>query len=206
MKVLNFLILFLLCFSCRSPQLPDYTSNKEVKILFIGNSLTYSNNLPELVIAIAKEKGITLKTKLIAFPNYAILDHWNDGKVQKKILSKKYDYVILQQGPSSQSFGKNILLDYGKKYSTLCKENNIKLCYFMVWPSLIYYKTFDDVIKNHKEAAIQNDAILLPVGEVWKTHFDATQNFDYYSEDGFHPSLKGSQVAAKVIVDHLFEK
>ncbi len=209
MKSLKFLILFLICFSCRSPKssrLAEDYPNKEISILFIGNSLTYTNNLPELVKGIAKQKGITVSTKLIAFPNYAILDHWNDGNIQKEIASKNYDFVIIQQGPSSQAFGKSILLDYGKKYSTLCKENNTKLCYFMVWPSLTYYKTFDDAIKNHKEAATLNDAILLPVGEVWKTHFDATQNFDYYSADGFHPSLLGSEVAAKVIVDYLFEK
>lgn len=209
MKALRLIIFFILCFNCSSPKISKYTEahkNEEARILFIGNSLTYTNNLPKLVIAKAKQKGITVKTKLIAFPNYAILDHWNDGNVQKEIATKNYDYVILQQGPSSQAFGKSILLDYGKKYSTLCKENNTKLCYFMVWPSRTYYHTFSAVIKNHRDAAMQNNAILLPVGEVWKSHFDTTENFDYYSEDGFHPSLKGSEISAKVIVQYLFEK
>lgn len=173
--------------------------------MFIGNSLTYTNNLPKLIKDIAKKKGILLKTNMIAFPNYAILDHWNDGVVQQEIRSKKYDYVILQQGPSSQAFGKEILLEYGKKYSALCKENNAQLCYFMVWPSLTYYDTFDGVISNHKQAALANDAILLPVGEVWKLHFDKTKTFDYYDSDGFHPSLRGSKVAAQVIFNYLFE-
>jgi hypothetical protein len=209
MKTLRLIIVFILYFNCSSPKISKHyeiNKEKEVNILFIGNSLTYTNNLPKLVAVEAKQKGITVKTKLIAFPNYAILDHWSDGNVQKEIASKNYDYVIIQQGPSSQVFGKSILLDYGKKYSALCKENNTKLCYFMVWPSRTYYHTFSDVIKNHKEAATQNDAILLPVGEVWKSYFDTTKKFDYYSEDGFHSSLKGSEIAAKVIVQYLFEK
>jgi len=209
MKVLKFIILSLFFLGCGSKKQSNFEKthqNEEVNILFIGNSLTYTNNLPKLVINEAKEKEITVKTKLIAFPNYALIDHWNDSKVQKEIASKNYDYVIVQQGPSSQAFGKSILLDYGQKFSALCKENNTKLCYFMVWPSLTYYKTFDDVINNHKEAATKNDAILLPVGEVWKTYFDSTQKFDYYSEDGFHPSLKGSKFSAKIIVQYLFEK
>ena len=78
--------------------------------------------------------------------------------------------------------------------------------YFMVWPSLTYYHTFKGVIKNYTDAARINDAILCPVGEKWKKHFDTTQNFDYYSSDGFHPSLKGGQEenAADIIVEYLF--
>jgi len=179
---------------------------KEYGLLFIGNSLTYSNELPDLVKKEAKVKGIKVNTEMIAYGNYAIMDHWDDGEVQILISSEEYDYVIVQQGPSSQAFGREILIEYGKKYSELCKAHNVQFCYFMVWPSLTYYETFDGVIKNHKDAARMNDAILLPVGEVWKKHFDETGEFDYYSSDGFHPSEKGSQIAAEVIVEYLFGK
>ncbi len=184
----------------------DNFSNSDFSILFIGNSLTYTNNLSELVKSSAKLKGIIIATEMIAFPNYAIIDHWNDGVVQEQIASKKYDFVIIQQGPSSQSWGREILIEYGKKFSELCKENDTKLSYFMVWPSLTNYHTFDGVIKNYRDAASINNAILCPVGEVWKEYFDTTNNFDYYSPDGFHPSLKGSQVAADVIVKRLLGK
>ena len=76
----------------------------------------------------------------------------------------------------------------------------------MVWPSLTYYHNFAGVIQNHRDAAQINNAILCPVGEVWKSHFDTTNNFDYYGSDGFHPSPKGSQVAADVIVEYLFRE
>jgi len=182
------------------------TSNTKYNILFIGNSLTYTNNLPKLVKKSAKSKGIVIDVKMIAVPNYAIADHWNDGHVQKLIISKTYDFVIIQQGPSSQNEGRNMLIEYGKEFSSLCKLNNSKLCYFMVWPSLSYYHTFADVIKNHKDAASLNNSILLPVGELWKDYIDNTNNYEYYSSDGFHPSLKGSQIAANVIVEYLFQE
>lgn len=106
-------------------------SETEINILFIGNSLTYTNNLPELVKQSAKLHGIEINSKVIAYPNYAIVDHWNDGEVQKLIASKTYDFVIIQQGPSSQIDGRNMLIDDGKKYSSICKLNKTKLCYFM---------------------------------------------------------------------------
>jgi lysophospholipase L1-like esterase len=75
----------------------------------------------------------------------------------------------------------------------------------MVWPSKQYYHTFDNVIKNHRDVAEKYNAVLCPVGEVWKAHFNETKDFSYYGPDGFHPSVKGSEVAAQLIVDSLFE-
>ncbi|MEY8021659.1 SGNH/GDSL hydrolase family protein [Muriicola sp. SD30] len=200
-SVLLYLLLLLLNSSIYCQ---DTTETKCVKILFVGNSLTYSNNLPQLVKKDAQSKGIEVDYEMIAFPNYAIIDHWNDGNVQKLISSQSFDFVILQQGPSSQREGRRMLIEDGNKYKELCELNKSTLCYFMVWPSLNYYRTFDDVIKNHRDAATINGALLLPVGEVWKEYIDSTEKLDYYSQDGFHPSKLGSSVAAKVIVDYLF--
>lgn len=204
-----FLFLFVLLvsyFSLFSQQKLGKNNNNTFNILFIGNSLTYTNNLPDLVKKTAKIKGIEVNSKMIAFPNYAIVDHWNDGQVKKLIGSKKFDFVIIQQGPSSQNEGREMLIENGKEYRSLCELNDTKLCYFMVWPSLANYHTFDNVIKNHKDAATINNSILLPVGEIWKNYIDRTNSYEYYSSDGFHPSLKGSQIAAQVIVEYLFSK
>lgn len=203
MNIFKYFIICIITLSCNSSKSTPVTDT--ISILFIGNSLTYTNNLPKLVEDIAKTKGVILQTKTIAYPNYALIDHWNDGTIQKEIQSKKYDYVIVQQGPSSQQFGREVLIEYGKKLSTLCMQNNSTLCYFMVWPSRQYYYTFDKVIQNHKDASKLNTAILLPVGEAWKHHFDSTLNFDYYGPDGFHPSQKGSEASAEIIVEHLFK-
>lgn len=197
---------FLLIVSCSF----SYNQEKSLKnyelsysILFIGNSLTYSNDLPNLIKKKAKSKGMKIDCKLLAFPNYAIEDHWKDGEVQKLISSGEFDFVVLQQGPSSQTEGRNMLFEYGAKYKNLCKINNTKLCYFMVWPSLNHYNTFGGVIKNYTDAAKTHNAILFPVGKVWKEYIDKTNDYSYYSADGFHPSLKGSKIAAKTIVDAL---
>lgn len=179
-------------------------AGQTTRILFVGNSLTYTNNLPSLVEQESKSRGIKVKTLTIAYPNYAIIDHWNDGEVQKYIKSEKYDYVIIQQGPSSQSEGRKMLIEDGGKFQKLCQQSGAKLVYFMVWPSQTYYYTFEGVIKNHRDAAERNEALLCPVGEAWKAYFDNTEDFSLYGSDGFHPSPKGSRLAAEVIVDTLF--
>lgn len=180
------------------------TASYDYNLLFIGNSLTYINNLPDLVKTEAQKKGLALSFQMIAKPNYAIVDHWSDGNVQKEINTGNYDFVIIQQGPSSQADGYDMLVNDGKKYAEICKTNNTKLAYFMVWPAIYNYHTFDGVIQNYATGARANSAILCPVGRVWKNHFDRTGDFSYYGPDEFHPSLLGSQVAAEIIVQSLF--
>ena len=143
---------------------------------------------------------------MIAYPNYALIDHLSEGQIQSELSKNTYDFVIIQQGPSSQAAGKKLLLDASKRIAQLCIENGSKLCIFMVWPSLSYYQTFDGVIENYRIASEQNDAILCPVGERWKKYIDESRSYEYYGSDGFHPSKKGSQLAAEIIFNSLFPK
>jgi hypothetical protein len=207
-----FTLIIVTCYSRNNEKL--YFANKqeidikkdvsEFNLLFIGNSLTFVNDLPKLVESIALANGKDASVTTIANGNYALIDHWNDGIIQIYIESGDYDFVIVQQGPSSQPYGRELLFEYGTKISDLCKNNDAKLAYYMVWPSLTYYSTFDGVIFSYTEAANMNNDILCPVGEVWKSYFDETQDFSYYGSDGFHPSLAGSKVAAKIIYESLF--
>lgn len=179
-------------------------ADTDFNILFVGNSLTYTNDLPYLVEQSAERLNLKIGTRSLAYSNYAIIDHYQGQNVHEEIASGEYDFVVMQQGPSSQEYGREILIEYGARFKAECDHYGAELVFFMVWPSRDFYHTFDGVIKNYTDAANLNDAILCPVGSVWKAHFDATGDFSYYGTDGFHPSLKGSQVAADVIVDTLF--
>lgn len=50
------------------------------RILFVGNSLTYVNDLPGIVQALADSAGgDRLAVATVAGPDMALVDHWNDG-------------------------------------------------------------------------------------------------------------------------------
>lgn len=195
--------------SCRKaektspPEIPVSDSAKS--ILFVGNSLTYTNDLPAILTRIGRDSGITIKTVTLAYPNYALEDHWNDGEMQKLIASGKYDFVVVQQGPSSQADGRAMLMDYGARIKALCKQHNAKLAFYMVWPAMTNFHTFDGVIKNYSDAAAATNSLLCPVGQVWKNYFLATGDYSYYGPDEFHPSQKGSESAAWIIFQTLFK-
>lgn len=88
----------------------------------------------------------------------------------------------------------------------VCDQYHAQLAFYMVWPARANDQTFEGVIRNYSEAAMQTNSILCPVGEVWKKYFDATREYSYYGPDQFHPSIEGSKVAAKVIFESLFKE
>jgi hypothetical protein len=182
-----------------------YKANSDTAVLFVGNSLTYSNSLPQLFQKFAQQKGKHVAVEILALPNYALVDHLADGNVQKLIASGKYNYVVVQQGPSSQQEGRALLLEAASVFEKLCKDNGARLAFFMVWPAYANYSTFPGVIQNYTDAATLTGAILCPVGTAWKSYIDSSKDLSYYSDDYFHPSVKGSEKAAQVIFESIYK-
>ena len=54
-------------------------------ILFIGNSLTYQNDLPGMVTLLAHSVGRTIVCESVALPDYGLEEHWNSGGARKAI-------------------------------------------------------------------------------------------------------------------------
>lgn len=175
-------------------------------MLFVGNSLTYFNNLPELVKQIAACEKVEVSYRTLALPNYALEDHWNDKTVIEEINSGKYNFVIVQQGPSSQQEGRTLLLDYGLKLDSLCEKKKAQLAVFMVWPSKARSTDFQGVYESYKILAESSKSIFCPAGRAWQTLWKNDPAFELYGPDNFHPGLKGSLLSALVIYGRIMKK
>lgn len=195
----------LACLTTATANEPESKVQQAYQVLFVGNSLTQGNDLPKLVKQAAARRGMAVNTAMVAKGGYAIVDHWAEGRVQRLVRTTRFDFVVIQQGPSSQLDGYEMLINGGADYARLCQENGCRLAYFMVWPSIARFHTFPGVIRNYTAGAEANNALLIPVGQVWKDHIESTGDYSFYGSDGFHPSRAGSEKAAEVIVDALFE-
>src|SRR5688572_18018901 len=128
MMLMRILLLMLLmqCSTGASPE-PEPEASPEpaafvpgqntINILFVGNSLTYSNDLPALVaeLAVMDQKKVTYK--VIAPGGYSLEDHWNMGEVRKEIAKGVYDIVVGQQGPSALPESQVLLKEYAGKFA-----------------------------------------------------------------------------------------
>ena len=174
-----------------------------MNVLFIGNSLTYINDLPGMTAALLDSAGAgPVRVASVALPNFGLQDHWVRGEAQAAIRSGGWDVVILQQGASATE-GRASLLEYGERYARLIRENGGEPAFYMVYPSIFRFDDFPGVIQSYTDAARLVDGILYPVGEAWLIAWDTDPELQFYSGDGLHPSPLGTYIAALVIVEAL---
>jgi hypothetical protein len=200
-------ILLLVVFLCTGFANRCNAATKDtIRILFVGNSLTYANHLPELIKEIARQDGTAISYTSFLYPDYSLEDHWNEGKVASEIEKGGYDFVVAQQGPSALPESQVLLLDYTKRFSELCNKNKSKLALYMVWPSKARSFDWDNVIISYANAAGKTASLLCPAGLAWKYAWQADSSLPLYSPDNFHPSLTGSVLAALIIYGSLMGK
>jgi PKD repeat protein len=114
-------------------------AGRKLRVLFIGNSYTYVNNLPQLTASVAASMGDTLIFDSYAPGGYRFADHVFDPACGQKIRSAKWDYVILQeqsQMPSMQD-GTFFTNSYHYAYvlDTMIQNNDpcTQTMFYMTW-------------------------------------------------------------------------
>ncbi|MBR2286613.1 MAG: hypothetical protein IJ865_00090, partial [Clostridia bacterium] len=72
-------------------------AKKSLRLLFIGNSHTYYNDMPRMVRTRAVEEGYDCEVTMIAHGGWYLSQHVSEPDVRFNILFGNYDYVILQE-------------------------------------------------------------------------------------------------------------
>ena len=173
-----------------------------ISVLFVGNSLTYSNDLPGMVerLLAGADLGPVAVTSY-SFPNFGLQDHWVNPLTMSAVAGG-WDFVILQQGPSATQ-GRPSLLDYSVRFADEIRDAGGTPGLYMVWPASSRDFDFDGVSDSYATAAELVDGLLFPAGEAWRAAWRKDASLQLYSGDGFHPSVVGSYLAALVIYEQL---
>lgn len=176
---------------------------KPLRLLFIGNSLTFWTDIPGRLAKLARGMGKDVVIDSAAFPAYSLEDHWNDGRATAAIRKGGWDIVILQQGTSAHDEGREQLLQYSRKYAALIREAGAKPAIYMVWPLVDRPRDFPAAIQSYRLAAQATDALLIPVGEAWMRVLSKDKRVKLYG-DAIHPSSLGSDLIVLTIYLSLF--
>jgi hypothetical protein len=112
----------------------DDRASPTLRVLFIGNSLTEGNDLPHLVQAMAAAGGVKMKVAAVTPGGQGLEDQWNGGVAKTALTSGKWDFVVLQQGPSSQLASQAHLKKWAAKWADLIREQGAQPSLYMVWP------------------------------------------------------------------------
>jgi hypothetical protein len=172
-------------------------------VLFVGNSLTYVNDVPGIVQALADSAGgPPLAVETVAFPDYALIDHWNEGlatgRARGEIAKGGWKFVVLQQGPSSVELNRETLRLATKLFAQDLAKIGATPALFSAWPTIDRRQDFPRAIESYTIAAHDVGGVLLPIATAWIAAWKRDSTLALYS-DGLHASVGGSYLSALVI-------
>ncbi|MDP4185442.1 MAG: PKD domain-containing protein [Bacteroidota bacterium] len=214
MKTLNYKIVLLLILSSLV-NITAIAAPDTLKILFIGNSYTFTNDMPALLRKAALSRGIHIKTGQHAKGGWTFANHWNSEFTKEMIKKGGWDYIVLQEYSQNPALPyekfKNTVLSYSGKLEQLCKEYNpdAEIVFYMTWgrkngdlkncpanPQVCTYLGMDGLIRQRYMMMAENKALVSPVGAVWRFLRKTHPKIELYIADGSHPSLAGSYASA----------
>jgi hypothetical protein len=181
---------------------PTRPEPADFAVLFVGNSLTYTNDLPNMLRELFSLGGageIVIGDETSG--GFGLQDHWVSG-ARDRIAEGNWDVVILQQGPSATE-GRPSLLDYSQRFAAEIRAVGAEPALYMVWPSADRLFDFSGVSDSYAAAAALVDGMLFPAGEAWLAAWRADQDLRLYGPDLFHPASRGTYLAALVMYQQL---
>ena len=176
------------------------------RLLLVGNSYLYFNNIPEMMQSLADSaKGEQVAIALVVGPDIALVDHWNSGAAKAAINSGSWKWVVLQQGPSSVQANRDTLRAMTQLFAAEIKKSGGTPALFSAWPTADRAQDFERAIESYSLAANDVDGLLLPVASAWRLAVQRDPTLNLYA-DGIHPSLDGAYLSAIVMYSTLLGK
>lgn len=199
---------------------------KTKRVLFIGNSYTYVNNLPQMVKDVASSVGDTLLFDSYAIGGYRLQDHANDATALNLIAAGNWDFVVLQEQSQMPSFPlsqvQSDVFPFAKKLDSLIHVANscTETIFYMTWgrkngdagncpgwPPVCTYLGMDSLLRErYMMMANDNQSNVAPVGPVWRYLRTNNSSIELYQSDESHPSTAGTYAAACSFYAVIFRK
>ena len=196
--------------------------NKSFKILFIGNSYTYVNNLPAIFGEIAKEAGYNLHIAAVTNGGWTLEKHATvadvyGAAVDAVLKGEKFDYVILQEQSLRPSVNTEPFFKAVRDLMEKIKLNGATAFLYGTWgrkegsaaleehsmtQEEMTYKTAASYAKAANEHNINVAQTGFAYWDVCKNH----PEIELFATDKSHPSKSGSFLSALTIYAKLFGK
>lgn len=201
-------------------------NNQTVEALFLGNSYTAVNDLPQLIAQLANASNDVLLYQSNCPGGATFNTHCTNGTSISQITSQKWDVVILQAQSQEPAFPPAQVaqqtLPYALILDSIIHQNDscTKTIFYETWgrkygdasncpfyPPICTYSGMQDRLKaSYKLFADTCQALLAPAGEAWRQSIALDSSLNLYQGDNSHPSMEGSYLTACVFYEVIFNK
>ena len=196
------------------------------KVLFIGNSYTYTNNMPLILQNMAAAMGDTLVYDESDPGGYTLNQHSTYATTITKIFSNQWDVVVIHEQSQMPSFPPaQVMTDvypYAARLDSMVHANDTctQTMFMMTWghangdpmncpgyPAICTYDGMQQRLReSYMEMGATNHAAVAPVGMAFKIMIDSAYSPWLISADSSHPVVAGSYLEAAVLYGSIFHK
>lgn len=201
-------------------------SQESIKVLFVGNSYTYVNDLPTILTQLAQSNNKTILATSYTSGGARFMTHWQNENLKQEIKNGNYDIMILQGQSQEVAFPplqfQAEVYPYAQKLDSLFKVYNPdgRVIFFMTWgykygdanncpfypPFCTYESMSMELCQNYSSMANNFQSEVSPIGNAWLYVYNQNpSSFDFHSSDNSHPSTKGSYFTACVLYTTIFQ-
>lgn len=179
--------------------------DKRAQILFIGNSFTTKNDLPNLLSTMAKAgQDISIEYRVISAGGASLRRHWN-ADAASIITSEKWDYVVLQEQSTLPVKNPKRFHENVREFVPSMKEGGAEMVLFMTWARRNEPENQTLLTDSYYQIGAELGATIIPVGIAWQKLLSKHDEPVLHAEDGSHPTLAGSYLAACTFYATLFD-
>ena len=184
------------------------------RLLFLGHSLTYYNDMPAMVgkMADSADSPIRYDITMSAFPNAGLDNHWNSRNTRELLAKGGWDRVIAQPERVYEPLGPDSRMHFYASKLLAGTAEGPPAIIISPQPSQAFYGQEDRTTsrwdngralqENLRGLAVAVGADVIDVAGAWERVRAEQLPFSLY-KDGNHPSLEGSYLMALVVYANL---
>lgn len=196
-----------------------------LRVLWIGNSYTFFNDVPATVRDIAATQGVRLSMTTVLKGGERLSGHMKNPRLHELLKRGGWDYVVVQgfsaePAADTRTVARTVY-PYARAIDSMAVSHSpeAKVIFYMTWGHKygnVYksdyvlddtYETMQERLKtSYLEMAHDNGAWCAPVGMAWRTVRREHPEYRLYAQDCFHPSPVGSYLAANVIFATILQR
>ena len=171
-----------------------------MKILFIGNSHTYYNEMPQMVKELFEYTGVKTHVTMSTEGGKGLIYHCDRKDVNFNIRHGEYDVIVLQDKAT------NFNPEDFKQGGRALMRNSLGECparrvLYMIWARRMDKDLQEIITRAYTELGEEIGAAVAPAGEVWHKILRQTPEMEdqLYRPDGNHATPLGSYLAATTL-------
>ena len=171
-----------------------------MKVLFVGNSHTYFNDMPRLFADFVEATtGEKTDVVMLAFPGRELAWHIDEYfSLRFNLMYGGFDFCVIQQAAHPYPPVADTLNGY-RTISRLCEKCKVKPVVSMTWAQREHPENQQIMIDTCRSAADENNALLAPVGAAWREINRSRPDVDLYHVDGAHAGPYGDFLIAAAL-------